>query len=117
MPFQVVSIIYKARNMSFEQFKQHYETKHVPLVQSLTDLSSAPLFYTRKYVQRAKDDAAGAASPDFDAITELAFTDEESYKRWASKIMSGTGGTAIAEDMATFTDQARCRMCTVDVIA
>jgi uncharacterized protein (TIGR02118 family) len=117
MPYHQISVIYKAPNLSFEQFKEHYETKHVPLVMSLTDPNFAPLSYIRKYVQRTASETATAAAPHFDAITELVFDTQEIYENWARKLTAGDAGFLIAEDTAKFLDQKRCKICTVEVFS
>ncbi|EUC26871.1 hypothetical protein COCCADRAFT_113144 [Bipolaris zeicola 26-R-13] len=112
MTFTKIAIIYKAPHLSFEQFKAHYEISNVPLVKSLQDERYAPLLYKRRYIKLNTE----SKSPGFDAITELVFKDESTYRKWEAHLAEGDRDKRIFEDSLTFTNGEKSGYLAIDEV-
>lgn len=113
MPYTVHLIAYRKPGVSPSAFKKHYETSHIPLLQSLT----GPLFpksHTRKYTQRSEDGTATVIVGDqesfpYDALSELVFEDEEGFKKFFAKVGEEGSKEKILADEALFLDKERTK--------
>jgi uncharacterized protein (TIGR02118 family) len=95
---KLVMMVRRKSDLTVEQFRDHYERVHAPLALSiLTPLRA----YARSYPEKPLSGAA----PDFDAITELWFEDEEAL-RATMAIAGSRAGNALREDEETFMDRA-----------
>ncbi len=102
-----VVVLLKARaGLSRDEFVDHYENHHVPLV---LRIAPAPVYSARHYLPEA--DMSGFPS-EHDVMTQLKFTDEASYRAWLSRVLAADSG--VAEDEARFLDRSRTRSWTVD---
>ena len=104
--FTVFGYLSKRDDVSTQDFMDHYENRHVPLILSL---APAPEVYRRHYVNRGdalnlRDDALG-----FDVITELGFADRDAFLAWIGALSAGEAGERVAEDEARFLDRSRTR--------
>jgi uncharacterized protein (TIGR02118 family) len=107
--------------LTHEQFRQHYETSHVPLVHKY--LSHLFVDYRRNYVtgalgQNAQTDRSAPTEQDigFDAITELWFEDEAAIQEMRRITSDEAVGRLFYEDELKFFDRAACRIVTCDEI-
>ncbi|KIW23061.1 uncharacterized protein PV07_11293 [Cladophialophora immunda] len=112
MVFTVIITASKAAHLSAEQFKEHYETKHAPLVNSLCDARYKPLVYRRHYTARPD---GPSMHPDFDAMTVLIFADEPTYRSWQASLAAGDNKTKIQSDCLQFLNMATYKTCPVEV--
>ena len=54
---------------------------------------------------------------DYDVMTELGFTDEESFAAWMGKLLTPGIAEQVAEDEARFLERPRTRACVVQEYA
>ena len=97
----------KARaGMSRDEFVDHYENHHVPLVESI---ASGPFHCVRHYLSPA--DEAGHPA-EFDAVTHMKFADAATRRTWLSLVLAP--GSGVAQDEERFLDRSRTRSFVVD---
>jgi len=91
---KAIAIIKKKPGLTREEFIDHYESSHAPLIMK----HSTGLFsYIRNYTVPMGDE------PQFDSLTEMWFKDKASYDETMSFRLSDAGNV-IADDEATFID-------------
>ena len=105
-------MITKRADITSDQFRQHYETVHAPLVDRLLPFYS---LYRRNYV----DDAVrrGRAESDCDVFTELEFATEADYDAWLETLAKPDVLAQIRADEANFLDSRLTRMWRVSPFA
>lgn len=89
---KIVALLRKKPGISMEEFKEHYETSHAPLI--LAQARPFIVGYTRSYLNyddphciygtgALGDGAAGAKDfPRFDVITQLEFKDQSAMEAY-----------------------------------
>lgn len=115
-PYTVLIFAYRKPGLSPAEFKSHYESSHVPLVESIAG-SLFPKTHTRRYIQRA-DGADHAATvlvgsqADFryDAIAELIFDNEAAFQAFFARVSEPKAAEKIAQDEDKFLDRARMKV-------
>lgn len=91
MTYRILIFAYRKPGTTPAAFKSHYETSHVPLVQSIAG-DHFPKAHTRRYIHRTERSASATHDDDddhpasvlvgaqsdfeYDAIAELIFDDE-----------------------------------------
>jgi uncharacterized protein (TIGR02118 family) len=116
MPYTVLIFAYRKPGLSPAEFKSHYESSHVPLVQSLTG-SLFPKSHTRRYIQRA-DSANHPATVlvgtqadfEYDAIAELIFDDEGAFQAFFACVSEAKAAEKIAQDEDKFLDRTKMKV-------
>jgi hypothetical protein len=106
--FKLLAFLTKREGLSFEDFVDHYENRHIPLILSV---APAPALYRRRYLTREKPLGQREQTVDFDAITELWFTDRDTYRAWMAAI---SADPRVAEDEARFLERSLTRAYNVD---
>ena len=109
--FTVFGYLSKREDLSREDFMDHYETHHVPLILSL---APSPLVYKRHYVQRADEVNLHDETLGFDVVTELGFADRAGFLEWIAEVTTGRAGEQVAADEARFLDRSRTRSCVIE---
>lgn len=107
-----IALLRRRTDLSREAFIDYYETRHVPLIQSLLP---GIVDYSRNFVEF--DGAyvnADAAPFDFDVVTELWFADRAAYDRAMARAAEPAIAARIAEDEANFLDRDGTRMFLVE---
>jgi hypothetical protein len=103
-----------------EQFRAHYEAKHVPLVKEITG-EHFPLSHTRRYIHRTKGKGDTEHNPnhpatvlvgtqadfDYDAIAELTFADVPAFQTFLGIYQNPQNAERIAADEEQFLDRSR----------
>ncbi len=104
--------------MSFDEFRDHYETKHAPM-----SLRILPFFksYTRNYVRQREayqpgDDGVARPRPDFDVATEIRFASKSDFDRMIAAFAEPAIWKQIDEDMDKFVDRSKSRTFIVDEV-
>ncbi|MFD5828276.1 EthD domain-containing protein [Lentzea sp. NPDC060358] len=102
----VVVLLKAKEGLTREEFVDHYENRHVPLV-----LGVAPMIvhYARHYLPEA--DMAGHPS-EYDCMTQLKFEDRAARRAWLTAVLAE--GSGVAEDEERFLDRSATRSWTVD---
>lgn len=115
-PYTVLIFAYRKPGISPAEFKSHYESSHVPLVESIAG-SLFPKSHTRHYIQRAD----GADHPatvlvgsqadfGYDAIAELIFDNEAAFQAFFARVTEPKAAEKIAQDEDKFLDRARMKV-------
>ncbi|KAL2851178.1 EthD domain-containing protein [Aspergillus pseudoustus] len=118
MPFKALLFATRKAGITPTEFKTHYETVHVPLVQSLSgEPGTLPISHKRTYLARpvaGEDNSFPAAvvvgsQEDFsyDCITEVTFEDEGAFKAFFAKRMEPGIKEVIDADEEKFLDSKK----------
>ncbi|KAJ5807925.1 hypothetical protein N7474_009194 [Penicillium riverlandense] len=105
------------------QFKDHYETKHVPLLQKIAG-SDFPVSHKRLYLARQPVDGGVDGTPlypavvflgdqaqfDFDAIADVSFEDQNHFEAFRAKVEAPEAAKIIGEDEKRFLDWKNVRI-------
>ncbi|VWX57992.1 EthD domain-containing protein [Sphingorhabdus sp. 109] len=93
-------LISKKPEVSEADFRDYYETRHVPLIKRLL-----PMFahYQRHYLDRSQSRIdAMQADPGFDVITEIHFAGQQDYDLFLARLSDPEVIAAIRADEANF---------------
>jgi EthD domain len=127
MPYTILLVAYRKPGVSPAEFKSHYESSHVPMLQSIAG-SLFPNSHTRRYIHRVQGSADGGADninhpatvligeqADFqhDAIAELVFDDEAAFHAFSARISESEVAERIARDEDLFLDRAKMKVVVV----
>jgi len=109
--FKLLGFLTKRDGMEMQDFIDHYENKHVPLICSL---APAPLVYKRRYLMLGEKLTKEGGVVDFDVVTELGFADRAAFLAWMAQLSSPGVGEQVAADEARFLDRSRTRAYVVE---
>lgn len=106
MAYTVLMFVYRKAGTTPDQFKQHYEQSHVPLMKTLAG-EAFPLHHTRRYIQRQADEdenvgAANTGDTGFDCITEMVFGDEAGFRILSGLLASPGVADQVKDDCEAF---------------
>lgn len=114
---KIVCLFNRKPGLSLAEFKDYYETKHVPLVNRLLPPARE---YRRNYAMEGRDYASahldrprGHERP-FDVITEVSFDDERHYQQMVDALADPQIRSLIAQDEEKFLDRPMMRTFFVD---
>ncbi len=113
---KVIVMFRRRQDLTPEQFREHYETKHAPLALSLFPYLKE---YRRNYIRhdlvhrRAQPEGAPAAL-DFDAITEIWFESKADYERMVRDMTNPAIRDRVIEDEKKFLDRTATVVFLVD---
>ncbi|KAF2868223.1 hypothetical protein BDV95DRAFT_501029 [Massariosphaeria phaeospora] len=124
MSYTVFFFMARKSGITIEQFKDHYENKHIGLVKEyLGHLGDVlPVSHTRYYLKRneaAKGEADVAPplvlmgdvnSVDFDCLTIVEFRDEEHFGQFSQAQNSSPHSAELEADRAAFADPTNVRI-------
>ncbi|APA10142.1 predicted protein [Sclerotinia sclerotiorum 1980 UF-70] len=122
-PLTLSAFHWRKKGLTPEEFKNHYETVHIPILQEITG-DKFPKTHTRHYVVRTSDGAtsddksnskykasvyAGTNAQDFDydVYSELVFENEAKFKAFESIMFDPVLGPKINEDSVKFIDHVK----------
>jgi hypothetical protein len=110
-------VLFRRRaDLTPEQFRDYYETKHTPLALQLFPYLK---IYRRNYIrhdlhhQRAGGEALGMRL-DFDAITEIGFAGRNDYERMVSDMSDPVVREKVVNDEQQFLDRSATVVFIVD---
>ncbi|GAA5893569.1 hypothetical protein JCM6882_007852 [Rhodosporidiobolus microsporus] len=121
MVFVVLITVWRKPGMTPEQFYDHYENVHMPLIRDLAG-DKIPISHNRLYVQRqGLDYVERMVQPsecgdgiDYDAVAELIFESEEhNLDYWKVLYRPETNG-ALTADEYKFMDRSKLRIVAMD---
>lgn len=128
MPYIVLIFAYRKPGLSPAEFKSYYESRHVPLIQSIAG-PLLPISHTRRYIQRVQGSTEGGADNgnhpaavligtptdfEYDAIAEVIFEDEAAFQAFFACVNQEEAAVRIAEDEEKFLNRAKMRVVLVD---
>ena len=122
MAYRVLIFAYRKPGTTPAAFKSHYESSHVPLVQSIAG-AHFPKAHVRRYIHRTERSAsatdddypasvlAGAQSDfEYDAIAELIFDDEVAFQTFFGLVSQPEAADKISKDEDMFLDRAKMKV-------
>jgi hypothetical protein len=117
MTYTVFMLITRKQDMTIEQFKNHYENKHVPLIMEvLKDV--LPISHTRYYL-KCNDAAEGhpplvfvgdASTVDYDCITKIELRDEKHFGQLNEAMQKSPRKAEVEADEFAFADRSKFRL-------
>lgn len=119
MTYSVILQVPRKPGSSLDEFKQHWENIHVPLVKSLVGYEF-PLSYTRHYVDQPfatppidhglnkhATNTAGSHEPsNVDGVAVLTFANKEHYDKFSKKLTEVKKHAIYKEDLDSFVNVA-----------
>ncbi|KAI2619287.1 EthD domain-containing protein [Hypoxylon sp. NC1633] len=126
MTYTVVVFVTRKPGLTPQQFKEHYDNVHIPLIRGIAG-PLFPLSHTRRYISRSQSDAQGtnttrnATTPahvilgsqadfDYDAIVEMVFPDEKAFQDFFKHVHGPEHGSTVIADEERFIDRAELRV-------
>jgi uncharacterized protein (TIGR02118 family) len=104
---KVLLFVKRKPGLTAQAFKDRYESGHVPL-------AIRELPYLRRYQRNFVVHAEGRPEPDFDAVTELWFDDQEAWNATCARARDPNIARILTEDEAEFMDRSSMRIVIVD---
>ena len=131
MAFIVLIFAYRKPGLSPVAFKSHYESSHVPLVQSIAG-SHFPRLHTRRYIQQSQNNISAStkggadnsnypatilmgtpADFEYEAIAELTFDDDIAFQTFFGLVSQKEAAEKIANDEEMFLDRTKTKVVVV----
>jgi EthD domain len=117
MPYNILIFITRKSSISHLDFKQHYETIHMPLIQFYGG-EHFPKTHRRHYPQFDENNQptllrGDRTAFDFDAIAELGFDDEAGFKAFIAALTSEEASEALRMDEDKFCDREKMKVVVV----
>lgn len=109
----MIAILNRLPGMSFDSFKEHYETSHVPLVKNL--MGDNLRHYIRNYRNDAGNPFPVGPGAAFDCVTEFHFHDQAAFERAVAAVEHPDNAPRVRADEASFLDSSRVLISVVDV--
>jgi uncharacterized protein (TIGR02118 family) len=105
---RLVALLTRKPGTTPEQFREYYETRHVPLIESINPYMSG---YTRDYILPGTGirgnlaDGPGEWSPGYDVVTMVSFASQEDFDKARAAFGKPENAAAIAADEENFLDR------------
>lgn len=105
---RLVALLTRKPGTTLEQFRDYYETRHVPLIESINPYMSA---YTRDYILPGTAikgnlaDGPSDWSPGYDVVTLVTFASQEDFDKARAAFGKPENQAAIAADEENFLDR------------
>jgi hypothetical protein len=111
MPYNILIFITRKPGISHLDFKKHYETSHMPLLQFYGG-EHFPKSHRRHYLQFSKDDQPTVVQGDkaafgFDAIAEVSFDDEAAFQAFLAALRVEEASKMLRMDEEKFSDSEK----------
>ena len=113
MPFKVLLFITSKPSISHSDFKTHYETQHLPLLQSFAG-ELFPKSHKRHYRQFGEDNLPKAlrgrdlaSGFDFDVVAEMAFDDAAAFEAFIEVFQREEVRKVVEEDELLFVERGK----------
>lgn len=117
MSYSIVAFLWRKPGLTPNEFRQHYETNHIPLLLDLLG-STFPTSHTRFYIPRQSSTANSADTSnanyvptifigdtkdfDYDAYASLVFEDEAAFHAFYARLTDPDVAKTVAEDEERF---------------
>jgi hypothetical protein len=111
-------LVYRKPSINPEEFREHYEMIHVPLVRKIAG-SLFPLTHTRKYISREAKVVEGnpeyiahvmageQADVGYDAVVEMTFQDQAAFYEFGGFLAQPAVAKQIQDDCEEFMDMSK----------
>lgn len=115
MTYILILFVIRHPTLTPSAFRTHYETTHMPLVQSIAG-PNFPIAHKRTYIHRSEDAPHDAmvlvgdqAGFECDAIAELSFEDDEHFKAFMGAVGTKEAKKKLENDEEMFMDRGKMR--------
>lgn len=123
MTYTIIIFVTRKPTITSEEFRDHWENKHIPLLKSLTG-PLFPLQHKRRYFARIERKGFGGpanrdhpplvlrGSPedfDFDGVAELTWEDEKKFQDYYKAIYETDAAAQLAKDEELFLDAGKMK--------
>lgn len=100
--------LYRKKDITHAEFRDHYEYIHVPLARELTG-SLFPSLHVRRYIERSPDGEPNVligekSGRECDVVVEVAFANKEASQAFFAATNSGEIQERLKKDGAQFLD-------------
>ena len=105
---RLVALLTRKPGTTLEQFRDYYETRHVPLIERINPYMAA---YTRDYVVPGTGikgnlaDGPSGWEPGYDVVTMVSFASQEDFDKARAAFGKPENAAAIAADEENFLDR------------
>lgn len=101
--------------MSFEDFKDYYETKHCKIGEKVLPDG---VYYVRRYLEPVPNPVTGEDYElEFDVLTEMWFDDRDAFDVAMAALSEPTVAAEIVADEEKLFDRSKIRFCTIEECA
>lgn len=113
---KIILLVKRKPGLTPEQFREHYENRHVPLaLKLLAGFESYQRNYVRHDLTYRPPHLTGTPiEPNFDVVTEMRFRTEDDYRKMVARLADPAIQLQIAEDSERFMDRGSMQMFFVD---
>lgn len=108
--YKILLFMKRRPDLTPEQFRDYYETRHAPLAERYSQGLSR---YVRRYLEPQVHPETGAFTDGPDVITELWFEDEATFRGTLRYMTTSLMPEEIVADEANLFDRASFRIATV----
>jgi len=119
MPYNILIFITRKSTISHSEFKKHYETSHMPLLQFYGG-EHFPKSHRRHYLQFGDSDndqptviKGDKAIFDFDVIAEVTFDNEAAFQAFLAVLAKEEASKALTIDEDKFVNREKMRIVVV----
>ncbi|KAF2993393.1 hypothetical protein E8E13_000864 [Curvularia kusanoi] len=127
MTYTILLFVTRNPKLSPEQFKEHYETIHIPLAQRLCG-GNWPFKFTRRYLARiTRKGFGGPSNPDrpplilrgnahdidYDCVSEMTFESERAFQAFYKRVYEKDVAAKLAADETAFLEMGKTRIVVV----
>ncbi|KAH7139205.1 EthD domain-containing protein [Dendryphion nanum] len=122
--YSVILFITRKPTLTTEQFRNHWENVHIPLLQDITG-HLFPKLFTRRYLARTERQGFGGPANrdrpllvlrgnletefDFDAIAEMTFESEKAFHEFYKCTYEAEAARKLAADEDSFLDPGKTK--------
>ncbi|KAH8732387.1 hypothetical protein GQ44DRAFT_697569 [Phaeosphaeriaceae sp. PMI808] len=123
MTYTIILFVVRDNKLTLEEFQDHYEHIHLPLIHSLCS-DVWPISFHRRYFARvSRKGFGGPANPDrppltlrgnvedvdCDCVAEMTFASEKVFRKFYNKIYEKENAAILAEDENKFLQKGKTR--------
>jgi len=110
--FKTVCLLKRRPGMSFEDFKDYYETHHRKIGEKVLPHG---VRYMRRYMEAVPNPVTGeSAELEYDVLTEMWFDDQDAYDVAMAALSEPAIAAEIIEDEEKLFDRSKIRFCTIE---
>jgi hypothetical protein len=128
MTFTIFLLLTRKCTLSSEQFREHYEDTHIPLLRSLVGQELIPPHFTRQYFARTHRQGFGgpanrnhpllmlrgnAEECEYDALAQMTWDSESTFQKFYKAVYETDAAAKIAVDEETFLEPGTLKVIVV----
>jgi hypothetical protein len=120
MTYSTLLFVHRKPGLSIAAFKSYWESKHIPLLQSIAG-SAFPLSHVRNYIAHVASGSRDQPSEpvvlvgnkdevSWDGLAQLSFRDEPHFQQFLAAIREPVAAAQIQKDEEMFTDRSKLKV-------